>query len=48
MPYVDIDPANVNPQIARLIPEDFARTHQSGAIDISGGAMTLAMVGSSR
>ena len=44
VPYVDIDPANVNPQIARLIPEDFARTHEAGAIDISGNNMTLAMV----
>ena len=44
VPYVDIDPANVNPQIARLIPEDFARTHEAGAIDISGNTMTLAMV----
>lgn len=44
VPYVDIDPANVNPQIARLIPEDFARTHQAGAIDIAGHNLTLAMV----
>jgi type IV pilus assembly protein PilB len=35
VPYIDIDPSNVNPQIARLIPEDFARTHQAGAVDIS-------------
>jgi type IV pilus assembly protein PilB len=44
VPYVDIDPANVNPQIARLIPEDFANLHQSCAINISGKTMTLAMV----
>ena len=42
--YVDIDPASVNPQVARLIPEEFARTHESAAIDISGSSMTLAMV----
>ena len=42
--YVDIDPSQVNPQIARLIPEDFARTHATGAIDIEGKTMTLAMV----
>ncbi len=42
--YVDIDPANVNPQVARLIPEDFARSHQAGAVDIAGNTMTLAMV----
>ena len=44
VPYIDIDPANVNPQIARLIPEEFARAHQAGAIDINGSHMTLAMV----
>lgn len=44
VPYVDIDPSNVNPQIARLVPENFARTQQAGAIDISGSTMTLAMV----
>ena len=44
VPYIDIDPANVNPQIARLIPEDFSRAHEAGAIDISGNNMTLAMV----
>ncbi|TWU57759.1 GspE/PulE family protein [Rubripirellula reticaptiva] len=44
VPYIDIDPSNVNPQIARLIPEDFARTQQAGAIDIKGKTMTLAMV----
>ena len=44
VPYIDIDPTNVNPQIARLIPEDFARAHEAGAIDIAGTNMTLAMV----
>ena len=44
VPYIDIDPANVNPQIARLIPEHFARTRRAGAVDISGHHMTLAMV----
>ncbi|TWT53930.1 Type II secretion system protein E [Rubripirellula amarantea] len=44
VPYIDIDPANVNPQIARLVPEDFARSHQAAAIDICGKTMTLAMV----
>jgi type IV pilus assembly protein PilB len=44
VPYIDIDPSNVNPQIARLIPEDFSRSHQAGAIDIQGQVMTLAMV----
>ena len=44
VPYVDIDPSNVNPQIARLVPEDFARAKQAGAIDINRHTMTLAMV----
>jgi type IV pilus assembly protein PilB len=42
--YVDIDPAQVNPQIARLVPEDFARKQMAGAIDIENCTMTLAMV----
>ncbi len=44
VPYIDIDPANVDPQVARLLPEDFARSHLAGAIEISQGHMTLAMV----
>ena len=42
--YIDIDPANIDPQIARLLPEDFARATQAGAIAIHQGKMTLAMV----
>jgi len=44
VPYVDIDPANVNPQIARLLPEDFAKSREACAIDIHDRNMTLAMV----
>ena len=44
VPYMDIDPSSVNPQIARLIPEEFARSHEAGAVDISGTNMILAMV----
>ncbi len=44
VPYVDIDPTTVNPQIARLIPLDFARDNEACAIAISGHLMTLAMV----
>ena len=44
VPYVDIDASNVNPQIARMVPEDFAKSKQAGAIDIDGDVMTLAMV----
>ena len=31
VPYVDIDVISVNQQIARLIPEDFARARRAGA-----------------
>jgi type IV pilus assembly protein PilB len=41
--YVDIVPSNVNPQIARLLPEDYARSQLAGAIAITGRTMTLAM-----
>ncbi len=44
VPYVDIDPTSVDPQIARLIPLDFARDNEACAIAISGHLMTLAMV----
>ena len=44
VPYVDIDPANVDAQIARLLPEDFTRTREAAAIDVSERNMTLAMV----
>jgi type IV pilus assembly protein PilB len=44
VPYVDIDPANVDAQIARLLPEDFARSREAAAIDVSERNMTLAMV----
>ena len=44
VPYVDIDPSVVNPQIARLVPEDFSKAKQAGAVDINGHTMTLAMV----
>jgi type IV pilus assembly protein PilB len=44
VPYVDVDPTNVNPQVARLLPEDFARSREASGIDIVGNTMTLAMV----
>ena len=44
VPYVDIDPSSINPQVSRLIPEDFARKHEACAIDISNKRLTLAMV----
>ncbi|QEG38774.1 GspE/PulE family protein [Roseimaritima ulvae] len=44
VPALDLDSSSVDPQIARLIPEDFARRHESAAVRISGRQMTLAMV----
>ncbi len=42
--YVDIDISSVNPQVARLMPEDFARARESAAIGISKRVLTMAMV----
>jgi len=42
--YVDIDFSSVNPQVARLMPEDFARARESAAIAIGGRVLTMAMV----
>ena len=42
--YVDVDPSQINPQIARMVPETFARDRMAGAIDIESVTMTLAMV----
>ncbi len=44
VPYVDIDPSIINPQVARLIPEEFARKNEACAIDIAGNKLTPAMV----
>lgn len=44
VPYIDIDPSTVNPQIARLIPLDFARENEACAIGIDENLLTLAMV----
>ena len=44
VPYVDIDPSAVHPQIARLLPEDFARSAVAAAIDIRERSLSLAMV----
>jgi len=42
--YLDLDPSSVDQQVARLLPEDFARSQEAGAIAVSGREMTLAMV----
>ncbi|GAA5510532.1 GspE/PulE family protein [Novipirellula caenicola] len=44
VPYIDIDATAVDAQIARLLPEDFARTRQSGAIKVENRQLILAMV----
>ncbi|MEM8671937.1 MAG: ATPase, T2SS/T4P/T4SS family [Planctomycetota bacterium] len=44
VPYVDIDPSTINPQVSRLIPEEFARKNEACAIDIVDKQLTLAMV----
>ncbi|TWU40662.1 GspE/PulE family protein [Novipirellula artificiosorum] len=44
VPYVDIDVTTVDAQVARLLPEDFAQSRQSGAIKVEGRQLTLAMV----
>ncbi|QDS93059.1 Type II secretion system protein E [Roseimaritima multifibrata] len=44
VPALDIDATSVDPQVARLIPEDFARSHEAAATQIHGRQMTLAMV----
>lgn len=44
VPYVDIDFSSVNPQVARLMPEDFARSNEAAAIEINQRVLTLAMV----
>ncbi|EMI21491.1 type II secretion system protein E, partial [Rhodopirellula maiorica SM1] len=44
VPYIDIDATAVDAQIARLLPEDFARTRQSGAIKVEDRQLILAMV----
>src|SRR6056297_2431048 len=44
VPFLDIDPSSVDQQVARLLPEDFARSQEAGAIAVKGHEMTLAMV----
>tara|TARA_R110002073_G_scaffold20123_5_gene72570 strand:- start:3344 stop:5095 length:1752 start_codon:yes stop_codon:yes gene_type:complete len=44
VPYIDIDATAIDAQIARLLPEDFARTRQSGAIKVEDRQLILAMV----
>jgi type IV pilus assembly protein PilB len=44
VPYVEVIPQAVNPQIARLVPEPMARHHGCVPIGVSGHRLQLAMV----
>lgn len=44
VPYLDLVPQAVNPQIARLLPEDLARERSCVPVGVSGGDLQLAMV----
>lgn len=44
VPPLDLDSSSVDPQVARLIPETFARRHSAAAVRIRDRQMTLAMV----
>ena len=44
VPYREIVPEAINPQIVRLLPESLARERAVVPIEIGGGQMTLAMV----
>ena len=44
VPFMRIVPEAVNPQVARMLPENMARTQQAVPIAVGDGRMTLAMV----
>ena len=44
VPYMEVIPEGINPQVVRLLPEDLARSSQAVPIAISGHTMQLAMV----
>lgn len=44
VPYFDVVPQAVNPQVARLLPESMARQHGCVPVGVSGPRMQLAMV----
>ncbi|CAK9037528.1 Type IV pilus assembly ATPase PilB [Durusdinium trenchii] len=43
VPYVEVVPQAVNPQVARLVPEPMARQHACVPLSVSGHRMQLAM-----
>ncbi len=44
VPFEPLDAAQINPQVVRLLPEQFARDRKLSPIKIDRGCMTLAMV----
>ncbi len=44
VPYMDVVPQAVNPQITRLLPESLARKHACVPVAVSGSDLKLAMV----
>ena len=46
VPFVEVVPQTVNPQVVRLLPEKLARQRSCVPIGVSGSTMQLAMVAS--
>jgi type IV pilus assembly protein PilB len=44
VPYMEVVPESINPQVVRLLPEDLARHHKVVPVGVSGHALQLAMV----
>ena len=44
VPFMEVVPESINPQVVRLLPEDLARTCQAVPVGISGRTLQLAMV----
>ncbi|MCA9237654.1 MAG: Flp pilus assembly complex ATPase component TadA [Planctomycetales bacterium] len=44
VPYLDIVPEGINPQVVRLLPEDLARSRRMAAISVSNRSLQLAML----
>jgi type IV pilus assembly protein PilB len=44
VPYLEVVPEGINPQLVRLLPEELARHHKVVPVGISGRSLQLAMV----
>lgn len=44
VPFADVDPTNLDHQVMRLLPEDYARQHEAVAVGVQGRKLRLAMV----